>query len=182
MPAPIPSDSVSRRKQTIRMKYAKLYSPFGMGIVKVLKKLPKKLFLMEVRPWFNPHRPERLTEQLQSLLVSEAEEEPQVLMSVDEDPLSTPLPELKAIRAALEKADPDTYVGNAYGRLIDRGLLPRGLLPSHSCLTLRPCRRLDLIEGSMSRATFRRHWQAALAGLGRGCSGVACYRARPDLV
>jgi hypothetical protein len=109
------------------MKFAKIYSPFGMIIVEGIKKLPKNLLLAEVRPWFNPHPSERLTKQFQSLLMSQDEEKAsEALISIEELPPALPPPQVTAIRTALERVEPDSYAGNAYGQLIDSGLLPQG--------------------------------------------------------
>ena len=70
----------------------------------------------EVRPIFNPHPPEALTGKFNSHLV----------MSVNEEVPRATSPKLMKICADLEHSDPDTYGGNAYRRLMEADLLPRG--------------------------------------------------------
>lgn len=103
----------------------KFYSPHFIGILERLREEVKGFWLAEVQPWFLPHPPSPLTERLQSLLVSEVDDEPEAVMSEEVEPLTTAPHELKLIRAKLEAAEPDDYTGNAYRDLMSRNLLPK---------------------------------------------------------
>lgn len=99
---------------------AQVFSRFGMAQLQLaLAKGRRWLEVIEVRPLFNPHPPERLTKDLASLL-------PHLVMSVNEDLPKDLAPEIAGIRSDLQSADPDKYTGNAYRSLMNAGLLPRG--------------------------------------------------------
>lgn len=96
-----------------------LFSPFGVVVLTLAVTRNKGwLEVIEVRPFFNPHPPEQLTAQFMAIL-------PHVPM-----PGSLCCPpgtdaRLLSIRSDLAKFAPDTYEGNAYRQLMDKGLLPR---------------------------------------------------------